>query len=295
MKNIEIRRWDNGEVIVCGKYESVKDCLEKNINANLRFADLRFANLSESNLSGSNLRESNLSGSDLSWSNLSGSNLSESNLSESNLSESNLSGSNLSESDLRGSDLRESNLSGSNLSESDLSWSDLRGSNLSGSNLRESNLSGSDLSWSNLSGSNLSGSNLSSIKYKEPLFLPDLYSIKILPKTTKLIYWKYLTNGKTPYQNATYEVGKIYRFDNCNSNESESCGEGGNIATLTWCLKDNLMANEFLQVEFQVKDIVAIPYATDGKFRVKKFKVLKQFTRKEVLKLLNNAMKKETK
>ena len=58
-----------------------------------------------------------------------------------------------------------------------------------------------------------------------------------------------------------------------------------------WCLKDNLEANEFIEVEFQVKDIVAIPFTTDGKFRVKKFKVIKKYTRKQVLDLLKKKMK----
>ena len=45
-KKIEIRRWDNGEIIVSGKYESIKDCLEeKNIKLSFYRADLRYANL----------------------------------------------------------------------------------------------------------------------------------------------------------------------------------------------------------------------------------------------------------
>ena len=30
MTKIEIRRWDNNKLIICGEYESVKDCLKKN-------------------------------------------------------------------------------------------------------------------------------------------------------------------------------------------------------------------------------------------------------------------------
>lgn len=37
-------RWDN-KVILCGEYESVKDCLERNRDANLRDANLRDADL----------------------------------------------------------------------------------------------------------------------------------------------------------------------------------------------------------------------------------------------------------
>ena len=64
MTEITIKRWDSGEVIICGKYESIKDCLEKNRGSNLRGSNLRGCNLRESDLSGSDLRESDLRGSD---------------------------------------------------------------------------------------------------------------------------------------------------------------------------------------------------------------------------------------
>ena len=84
---IEIKnRWDN-KVLVSGKYENIKDCLEKN-----RGSDLRDSNLRDSNLSYSNLRHSNLRGSNLSGSNLSGSDLCGSNLRDADLRGSNLSG-----------------------------------------------------------------------------------------------------------------------------------------------------------------------------------------------------------
>ena len=49
---IEIKsRWDN-KIILCGEYESIKDCLEKNRGANLRGANLRGANLRDAYLRG---------------------------------------------------------------------------------------------------------------------------------------------------------------------------------------------------------------------------------------------------
>lgn len=35
-----VSRWDSSKVLLCGKYESIKDCLEKNWGANLRGAYL---------------------------------------------------------------------------------------------------------------------------------------------------------------------------------------------------------------------------------------------------------------
>jgi len=46
MKDIKIvSRWDSNKVLLCGKYESIKECLEKNRGTDLRDADLRGANL----------------------------------------------------------------------------------------------------------------------------------------------------------------------------------------------------------------------------------------------------------
>jgi hypothetical protein len=80
MKKIEIKNRFNGEVLLCGEYESIKDCLEKNTGTNLSGANLAGANLAWTNLSGANLSWTNLSGANLSWANLSWTNLSGANL-----------------------------------------------------------------------------------------------------------------------------------------------------------------------------------------------------------------------
>ena len=233
---IEIKRWDNREVIVSGEYGSFKEAVEQN-KEKLSYADLRFANLSSADLRSANLSSANLSCADLSC-----------------------------------ADLRSANLSSANLSFANLSFA---------------NLSCADLSSANLRSANLSYANLSCAKYKEPIFLQDLYSLKLQPKTIKLRFWKYMENGRSPYQNAEYEVGKTYNCVDYDSDENNSCGEGLNVATLTWCLKDSSEADEFLEVEFFARDIIAIPFANDGKFRVKKLKVIKKYSRKQVLELLN--------
>ena len=53
--NIEIRNQFDNKIIFCGEYESIKDCLEKNRNANLQYA-----NLQDANLQGANLQEARL-------------------------------------------------------------------------------------------------------------------------------------------------------------------------------------------------------------------------------------------
>lgn len=161
----------------------------------------------------------------------------------------------------RGADLRSADLGGADLRGAYLRGADLRGADLEGADLRDADLRGADLL----------------------LALPDLYALKGQPPDTTLVYWKYLYDGKSPYQNSAYEVGEEYTFEQCDDNEYKACGVGGNVATLSWCLRDAQPHAEFIEVEFQVKDIVAVPINTDGKFRVRRLRVLKKYTREEAV------------
>jgi hypothetical protein len=83
--NIEIKNRFNNNIIVVGEYESIKDALEKNrdadlIGANLIGADLRGANLRDADLRGANLRDADLIGANLIGADLRGANLIDANL-----------------------------------------------------------------------------------------------------------------------------------------------------------------------------------------------------------------------
>ena len=76
MKEIKIvSRWDSEKVILCGKYESIKECLEKNAGADLRGAYLRGAYLRGADLGGADLRGADLGGAYLRGADLGGANL----------------------------------------------------------------------------------------------------------------------------------------------------------------------------------------------------------------------------
>ena len=78
---IEIKsRFDNNKVLVSGKYENIKECLEKNRDANLQGANLRGAYLQDANLRGAYLQGAYLQGADLWDAYLCGSDLRGSNL-----------------------------------------------------------------------------------------------------------------------------------------------------------------------------------------------------------------------
>ena len=81
MEQIEIKsRFDSKKVLVSGKYENIKECLEKNRDANLQGANLRGAYLQDANLRGAYLQGAYLQGADLWDAYLCGSDLRGSNL-----------------------------------------------------------------------------------------------------------------------------------------------------------------------------------------------------------------------
>jgi hypothetical protein len=130
-----VSRWDSEKVLLCGKYESIKDCLEKNRGADLTGADLIGADLIGANLRGANLTYANLTGADLRGANLRGT----------DLTYANLIGANLTYANLRGTDLTGADLRGANLRGADLTGADHIGADLTGANLTYANLRGTDL------------------------------------------------------------------------------------------------------------------------------------------------------
>ena len=105
MKTIEVKNRFTGNVIVSGKYESIKNCLEKNRGANLRDADLGDADLRGADLRGADLGGAYLRGAYLG---------------DANLGDANLRGADLGGADLRGAYLRDANLRGAYLGGADL-------------------------------------------------------------------------------------------------------------------------------------------------------------------------------
>jgi len=109
---IEIKsRWDDN-VILCGEYENIKDCLEKNRGAYLEGANLRGANLRGAYLRGANLRGANLMGAYLRGANLRGAYLEGAYLRGANLRGAYLEGANLRDAYLMGAYLEGAYLEG---------------------------------------------------------------------------------------------------------------------------------------------------------------------------------------
>src|SRR3990167_6345616 len=221
-------------------------------------------------------------------SNLSSANLSSADLSSANLNSANLRSANLNSANLRSANLNSANLRSANLNSANLRSANLRSANLRSANLRSANLNSANLRSANLSYADLSSADLSYAKGLQPKYQNALNLLKF--QKGKLIAYKYVKDDFSSPINGKliYKVGKIItlKLSECSKDDTISCDRGINVADLEWCVREGNNGN-FVEVEFDVKDIVSIPYNTDGKFRIRKCKVLRSFNLKEALKMLD--------
>jgi hypothetical protein len=174
---------------------------------------------------------------------------------------------------LSGANLSRANLSGANLSEANLSRAYLYGANLSEADLSRANLYGADLYGANLFGANLFGADLSEAKIYEPF---SIEVDNIYYKSVNYIEGKILS--PTHNKEFEWEVGKTYT-ENCNMDKRELCAEGLHLFTKSQALQWE--GTHLLKVRV-LKGDICVPYASDGKFRVGKLKVLELIDKKDV-------------
>jgi len=168
----------------------------------------------------------------------------------------------------------EANLSEADLFGANLSGADLFGANLSGANLSGANLSGADLSRANLSRADLSGANLSGAKHVNPYRITPL--LMLLDQPGPIRAYKLVTDaGVGPFKRGiVYTVGAEVEAPDANLDVSVQCAAGINLATLDWCMRQWREGYRILIAEFCAADIAAIPTATDGKFRVRRCRIV---------------------
>jgi len=183
-----------------------------------------------------------------------------------NLRSANLSSANLRSANLRSADLHSADLSYANLRSADLRYANLRSANLSSANLRSANLRSADLRSANLS---------SAVGINRYLCTP----LEILREQVGEIRAYKLVDANlfgVYYPKIKYIIGKTLKVKRADENERVQCGKGISLATLDWCMKEWHEGLKILVCAFTSKDIAAIPVATDGKFRVRKCKVIKE-------------------
>jgi len=92
----------------------------------------------------------------------------------------------------------------------------------------------------------------------------------LLDQPGRIRAYKLVTHdGYGPFSGGLrYEIGESVSVENANTDVTVYCGAGINVATLDWCMREWRPGYRILVVEFEAKDIAAIPIATDGKFRL---------------------------
>jgi hypothetical protein len=270
---IQIKRWDTLEVIIEVDVATIKEALEYGMKQGTSFyrADLSYADLSSADLCYANLCSANLSYANLCYANLCSANLSYADLSSADLRSANLRYANLRYANLSSADLSSADLSYADLSSADLSYADLSSADLCSADLRSANLR-----YADLSSADLSSANLSYAKGIIPQFVSPLHMLLEQPAAIRA-YKLVKPDGTGPYNGGViYRVGEDIEVKDADTNPNESCAAGINVATLDWCLREWQEGYRILVVEFVKEDIACIPTATDGKFRLRKCKVVRE-------------------
>ncbi len=188
-----------------------------------------------------------------------------------NLSGANLSGATINEADLRGATINEADLRGANLSAADLSRANLRGTNLSGANLSEANLRGAYLNEAYLGGANLEEANLSQS-------VGLLSSVKFISENFEstsegILAYKVFNGVRKAPQSWQIVEGSVIE-ESVNSNRSELCGCGINVATLDW-VKQKYNGNIWkVLIKWEWLAGVVVSYNTDGQIRCEKVQLI---------------------
>lgn len=139
-----------------------------------------------------------------------------------------------------------------------------------------------DLSCANLSRADLSRANLSRATGINSYLVTPLLILKDMPgkiRAYKLVNEEMEGNCKGGIK---YEKGKAVEVKDANTNPTEQCGAGINLATLDWVMMEWREGYRILIAEFTAKDIACIPTGTDGKFRVFRCKIVGEKDLKEI-------------
>ena len=188
-----------------------------------------------------------------------------------------LSGANLYHANLRHADLCYAKLSDTNLSCANLYHANLRHADLCYADLSDANLSCANLRHANLSCANLSCANLSRIKIN---YNPIDYLNKNFEKTNEgYIVYKTFSEYYPKPNYWSIKENIIIEEIGINTNLSNKCGSGINVATLDWVLKETNEQIWKCLIKFEWACSIFVPYDTDGKIRCSKLQILEKVER----------------
>ena len=228
-------------------------------------------------LTGADLAGANLAGADLA-----GANLARADLTGAYLAGAYLTGAYLARADLAGADLARAYLAGANLTGAYLAGADLARAYLAGADLAGANLAGADLAGADLAGAYLTGAYLTGAKGINPHRTTPLLMLHDQPGLIRA--YKLVNEDGEGHVNGglKYVIGESVEVADANTNVTEHCAAGVNVATLDWCMHGWRAGYRILVVEFTAADIAAIPTATDGKFRLFRCKVVGEKDLREI-------------
>lgn len=162
---------------------------------------------------------------------------------------------------------------------------DLRGSSATAAVLAQADLRNADLREADLTDADLTGAVFTDAKLRgaigvNPYAIQPLYSRRLEPGSQ--VAYKLITPagegtfaGGINYLDALAS-GQTVRIPDADTDEFETCGSGINVATLVWALKEWREGRRVLEVRFEATDIAAIPWASDGKFRLFRCRVTRE-------------------
>ena len=173
-------------------------------------------------------------------------------------------------------------LRGADLSYADFRYADFRGADIRYADLRYADLRYADLRGAELEYADLTGANMRCAVWHGTEMHRTLGMNRhlITPLTMLLdqpgpirAYKLVDVNGEGPFTGGiNYLCAEKFTVSALNTKEDHQCGEGINLATLDWCMKEWRDGYRILVMEFYAdkpKGNLIIPTATDGKFRVR--------------------------
>ena len=145
------------------------------------------------------------------------------------------------------------------------------------SNLTGANLTRADLTRANLTGANLTGAYLTGaygLSMLHNTYLPDVTytALKAVGKDYKSLMVH--TSPGTPLD---YTPGTVVNVKGAETDRRVLCGPGINVSDMNY-YSLNHGTSKVVLVEFLGSDVAAVPYASDGKFRLHRCKVLRDVT-----------------
>ena len=146
----------------------------------------------------------------------------------------------------------------------------------------KANLQSADLQSANLRSANLQSADLQYAK-NMPVNPLDIFRHSL----TKNYAFKMVTkDGYSPIHTGCspihYKIHTTISVSNANTDNRVICGAGINVADIEWVKNNWKSGSKLLLVSFHAKDIAAIPYGTDGKFRLFKCRVEKEIDPKTI-------------